>query len=192
VGCEWEGRRESRTGTIIVSFYLGSGGDRCLGSCNDGPAAGARVHRERSMPRRPRKRNVSDQQHQRLVFATFGVRFASLSSSEAGHESADGHAEVGKKPTRRRDASASGANFRRIRGLHLTLPYLTLPSEGTNVAAVGCTDCALASLPWIHLEDTYLGALYTCGLVRYVLPPRAVYNIVTLQRCNCSCDRESL
>jgi hypothetical protein len=32
------------------------------------------------------------------------------------------------------------------------------------------TDCALASLPWIHLEDTYLGTLYT-RVVRYVLSP---------------------
>ena len=65
MGCEWEGRREACTGALVVSSYLGGGGgDRYLGSCNGGPAAGGRVHGKRSMPRRPRgKRNVPDQQH---------------------------------------------------------------------------------------------------------------------------------
>ena len=62
VGYEWEGRREARTGALIVSSVHGRG-DRYLGSCNDGPAAGGCVSR-RSMPRRPRgKRNVPDHQH---------------------------------------------------------------------------------------------------------------------------------
>jgi len=49
-------------------------------------------------------------------------------------------------------------------GRHPFMPVRSYPA----------TDCALASLPWIHLEDTYLGTLYTCGLFRYVLPPRVV------------------
>ena len=57
--------REARTGALVVSSYLGSGGgDRHLGSCDCGSAAGGRVHRERSIPRRPRgKRDVPDQHH---------------------------------------------------------------------------------------------------------------------------------
>ena len=61
-----------------------------------------------------------------------------------------------RQPRRRR------LYMRRRRGIQLLVP----------VAAV--TEVAIASLPWIHLEDTYLGTLYICGLVRYVLPPRAV------------------
>ena len=80
--------REARTGALVVSSYLGGGGgDRHLGSCDYGSAAGGRVHRERSMPRRPRgKRDVPDQQHfsasprtfssASLIVAGFSVRLA--------------------------------------------------------------------------------------------------------------------
>ena len=59
------GRERGREARTVVSSYLGGGGgDRHLGSCDYGSAAGGRVHRERSMPRRPRgKRDVPDQQH---------------------------------------------------------------------------------------------------------------------------------
>ena len=43
--------------------------------------------------------------------------------------------------------------------------------EGASVS-YGLRPSKQAYCVWIHLEDTYLGTIYiyTCGLVRYVLP----------------------
>ena len=107
--------REARTRALVVSSYLGSGGgDRHLGSCDYGSAAGGRVHRERSMPRRPRgKRDVPDQHHfsvspshvqQRLAdrLAGFSVRLAR--GGKAGPVSKRPFAKLYAPPQRARTA----------------------------------------------------------------------------------------
>ena len=53
------------------------------------------------------------------------------------------------------------------------------------------TDCALASLPWIH-EDTYMGTLYIPAVCFALCYPPSGCNSVTLQRCICSGVGESL